>query len=87
MYVFVGAHSGISPHSDFNNFILTCHLGVQIPTGNDKVPYVYKRLLYVCMYVYYGRRSWYTTSDLDCCMYVCMIMISMCLFAVDVFDQ
>jgi hypothetical protein len=28
-----GANSGILPHSDFNNFILTAHIGIDVPEG------------------------------------------------------
>lgn len=28
-----GPNSGISPHSDKNNFIITCHLGLDVPEG------------------------------------------------------
>jgi aspartyl/asparaginyl beta-hydroxylase (cupin superfamily) len=31
-----GAKSGLKPHSDKNNFIMTCHLGLDIPSSADK---------------------------------------------------
>jgi hypothetical protein len=29
-----GPHSGLLPHSDKNNFIITCHLGLDVPEGD-----------------------------------------------------
>jgi aspartyl/asparaginyl beta-hydroxylase (cupin superfamily) len=29
-----GPHSGIKPHSDKNNFIITAHLGLDVPEGD-----------------------------------------------------
>eukprot|EP01039_Chlorochromonas_danica_P001547 gene1547-1685_t len=32
-----GPHSGIKPHSDRNNFIITCHLGLDVPEGECSI--------------------------------------------------
>ena len=53
-----GPKSGIQPHSDRNNFIITCHLGLEVPEGHAwikvgnekyfwKVRFVYSIHLYI----------------------------------------